>query len=558
MSTSHSSSKQGGAGCGCGSSGTAGTALAAPCSCAGAGCAACSTAGFVRPRFFAGQLLTEDDLQAMADYIVSKNRLHNRHFMGDGVVCGLAVTCNPCGGGKVVVHPGHALDCCGNDLVLECAVELDANAMVRDLRRSQLAGHDCGDPCADVKADGKPGANDTKNLARHYDLYVRYSEQASEPVAPYATDEACGSGCEYSRVREGVSFELRCADDMDAPDGFIKRVLACLKGNRTLLQALTKLFESTATGADVANAREMFLDVLDSRATLTDCQLRASVIAVAIPAQGAPIDAARTALLTAFVELLRDCACQAVLPPCAPCDDTGVLLARIEMRDCVVQDICNLERKFVLTGPNLRYWLPLDLIGEVMEEACCGEIDIRTPTPTPTPTPPPPPPPITGIIARSNTGAGNTGNTGTSTGTSAGSTKGNDALLDQLGAYMMTEFGLSKNDAADLAAMGDSVGKMHKAGAFDNMAPVKLGRMVKSIDLGNLLGGGGKQSGHVNSSRDDFKAENAKTMATMEQQNSELRSQLAQVMERLNKLEGAPAPAPAPDTPAGGVKKSRK
>jgi hypothetical protein len=103
--------------CGC-SGGHAGTAVAHPCSCGGGCGGACQTHGSVRPRFFAGQLLTEDDLQALSDYVRDKNRLHNRHFKGDGVVCGLQVTCSPCGDGKVVVHPGHALDCCGNDLVL--------------------------------------------------------------------------------------------------------------------------------------------------------------------------------------------------------------------------------------------------------------------------------------------------------------------------------------------------------------------------------------------------------------------------------------------------------
>ena len=546
MSTSHTSSKGAGAGCGCGGSGTAGTALASPCSCAGAGCASCATEGYVRPRFFAGQLLTEDDLQAMADYVVGKNRLHNRHFMGDGVVCGLAVTCNPCGGGKVVVTPGHALDCCGNDLVLECAVELDINAMVRELRRNQLGGHDCGDPCADIKADGTPGASDQTNQKRHYDLYVRYSEQAGEPVTPYATDEPCGSSaCEFTRVREGVRFELRCAEDMDPPDGFLKRAMACLKGNRALLQALSKLFDPEATPGDVANAKEMFLDALDKRTTLSDCQLRAAVVAVAIPAEGASVEPARNALLVAFIELVRDCACMAILPPCAPCDDTGVLLARVEMRECVVQGICNLERKFVLTGPNLRYWLPLDLIGEALEEACCGEIDVPGRTPLPTPQPLPNSSTVPRAIA-----------SGASASTAASSNgKPADPLLDQIGAYMLTEFSLSKNDAVDFEAMAASVGKMHKAGAFDSMAPVRLGRMAQKIDVASVLGIRQQAGGQTPGRDDSAKA----AIAAMEQHNAELRTQLAQVMERLSKLESAPAPdTPAPDTPATGVKKTRK
>ena len=49
-----------------------------------------------RPRFFAGQLLTEEDLNRLDHYIVEKNKLHNRYLHGWGVVCGLEVVCHPC------------------------------------------------------------------------------------------------------------------------------------------------------------------------------------------------------------------------------------------------------------------------------------------------------------------------------------------------------------------------------------------------------------------------------------------------------------------------------
>jgi hypothetical protein len=102
--------------------------------------------GIVRPRFFAGQLLTEDDLQLLSDYVGQKNRLHNRHLFGAGVVCGLEVTCDPCGDGRVIVQPGYALDCCGNDLTLSCPQVVDLNALVRKLRKD-----DCVDPCPEPK-----------------------------------------------------------------------------------------------------------------------------------------------------------------------------------------------------------------------------------------------------------------------------------------------------------------------------------------------------------------------------------------------------------------------
>src|SRR3954471_15217075 len=70
-----------------------------------------------RPRFFAGQLLTEEDLNRLERYIVEKNKLHNRYLHGWGVVCGLEVSCHPCQG-FVTVTSGYALSPCGDDIVV--------------------------------------------------------------------------------------------------------------------------------------------------------------------------------------------------------------------------------------------------------------------------------------------------------------------------------------------------------------------------------------------------------------------------------------------------------
>lgn len=168
----------------------------------GCGCGGASAwpSAFVRPRFFAGQLLTEDDLTLLVDYTTAKTRLHNRNVLGPGVVCGFEVGCDPCGGGHVVVRPGHALDCCGNDIVLSCKESVDVAALVRDLRVSSL-GVRCDDSCDDGR--------------RGYGLYVRYEETPVDPVAPYATEEPCpGPGCAPSRVREGFRFLVKY-DDAD-------------------------------------------------------------------------------------------------------------------------------------------------------------------------------------------------------------------------------------------------------------------------------------------------------------------------------------------------------
>ena len=214
--------------CGCGGSG--GSTQGCGCGCGGGGgCQSCQDVVYVRPQFFAGQLLTEADLQLLGDYTVAKNRLHNRYLFGDGVVCGLFVTCPPCASGKVTVKPGYALDCCGNDIVVSCPVELDINQMARQLKT------DCADPCAGTtktNAGNPPGmavASKPSSPARRYCLYIDYCEQPSDAVAPYATGDTCGQAtCEPTRIRENFRFELRCPAEDDCDPGFAGRVRDCL------------------------------------------------------------------------------------------------------------------------------------------------------------------------------------------------------------------------------------------------------------------------------------------------------------------------------------------
>src|SRR6516165_3316120 len=87
----------------------------------GPACQPCPDCGglecLCRPRFFAGQLLTEQDLNRLENYILAKNRLHNRYLVGHGVVCGLEATCSPCAN-TVSVSAGYAIDPCGNDIIV--------------------------------------------------------------------------------------------------------------------------------------------------------------------------------------------------------------------------------------------------------------------------------------------------------------------------------------------------------------------------------------------------------------------------------------------------------
>ncbi|MGI9303096.1 MAG: hypothetical protein ACR2RB_10365 [Gammaproteobacteria bacterium] len=517
----------------------------------------CNEGVLIQPRFFSGQLLTDDDLQALTNYVVTRQRLHNRFLVGSGVGCGLLVSCHPCGGGRVIVQPGYAVDCCGNEILVPCDVELDINAMVRDLRFSKH-GYDCGDPCVDthdpdpVSQPGQPlpggtsfpaTRRDPKKDAQQYCLYVNYCEQPSDLVAPYTQDDSCAVTCEPSRIREGFSFELRCPSEEPDPPSVVDRIRCCiadldeadrnaadiergqlqirrnhlgvmahqqqvaaqftdadlqlimsaagpiadvtvsatahsdkpvsgdeqklrrrldqvqalgvaiarfrlqdestqaalleqhagladkLDTNHSLLNELAPALAEQAkvvlssplertvakavvdntikyidpqlpvterqsiegsifaySGVSSAAATSRLNDILarfktwllrrmDQCPPTGQCCLIEEVQSIVIPTGDTSDETtirAAERLSRALIRYLLDCICSALLPPCPDCDDPAVKLACLDVIDCKVDNICNLERTFLLTEHNLRYWIPLlHQIGEAFESACC-------------------------------------------------------------------------------------------------------------------------------------------------------------------------------------------
>lgn len=82
----------------------------------------CPPSPLKRVHYFQGQLLRVDDLQAEQEYLQERLRRHNRCFHGWGVVCGLELSVT---GSRVVITPGLALDCMGNEVVLSELLSLD-------------------------------------------------------------------------------------------------------------------------------------------------------------------------------------------------------------------------------------------------------------------------------------------------------------------------------------------------------------------------------------------------------------------------------------------------
>jgi hypothetical protein len=68
-----------------------------------------------RPHFFAGKLLTAEDLTQEQTYFLEKSKRHNRSLHGFGIVFGLRVTTDA---GRIKIGAGMALDCAGNEIVI--------------------------------------------------------------------------------------------------------------------------------------------------------------------------------------------------------------------------------------------------------------------------------------------------------------------------------------------------------------------------------------------------------------------------------------------------------
>src|SRR5438132_2909097 len=123
-----------------------------------------------RPRFFAGQLLTEQDLNRLDHYITEKHKLHNRHLWGSGVVCGLEVRCAPCDE-LVTVTPGYALSPCGEDIVVCKPDTVDICALIARCR-------------TDTEPDCRPyaGQDSCGDVIEDWILAIRYAESPSRGI----------------------------------------------------------------------------------------------------------------------------------------------------------------------------------------------------------------------------------------------------------------------------------------------------------------------------------------------------------------------------------------
>jgi hypothetical protein len=173
----------------------------------------CNLGDLVQPHFFCGQLLTDQDLTTLLRWAQDKFRL-NRYRDGWGVVCGLSVHCDPKRDNHVIVTPGYALDCCGDDIVVsqETAVDLSEACRKGSDPCSELTGGEAGEgTTASPESFTMLGLSAPQGELRTVDLFIRYREVQSDPQTALGRS-VCKevARCEYARTKEAFAFALEC------------------------------------------------------------------------------------------------------------------------------------------------------------------------------------------------------------------------------------------------------------------------------------------------------------------------------------------------------------
>lgn len=172
-----------------------------------------------RPRYFARQLITPDDLNLEQDYFRAKLRWHNRLLHGWGVVCGVRVCLVPKSKEngtqferwKVRVSPGYILGPYGDEIIIDCMRTFD-------LRTRGLTGI-TGEPCVDAI---DPWCSEVVQKPDIDTLYVavKYKQIAARPVRVQPVGCGCDdSDCENSRLVDGYEIGVLtyCPDSHQSP-----------------------------------------------------------------------------------------------------------------------------------------------------------------------------------------------------------------------------------------------------------------------------------------------------------------------------------------------------
>jgi hypothetical protein len=158
-----------------------------------------------RPRYYARQLVTPEDMTLEQDYFRAKMRRHNRFLHGWGVVCGASVVAAN-QAWKVIVKSGYVLGPFGDEIYIDSDQCVDVRTPCTPPASS---GGDC------EEAQPAPPANATQYIA------VQYVERQTRLLRVPLGGCGCNdNACEYSRYCDSYQICVldHCANASDAPN----------------------------------------------------------------------------------------------------------------------------------------------------------------------------------------------------------------------------------------------------------------------------------------------------------------------------------------------------
>ena len=363
-----------------------------------------------RPRFFCGQILTDEDLNRLEHYIIEKNKLHNRYLHGWGVACGMEVSCHPCEG-FVTVKAGYALSPCGNDIVVCRDEAVNICELLRKCRDDMQRHWEC-DPAW-------PAPQPDCDQDQEWVLYICYEEKPSRGITALRGSSApaccsscscggssgCGCGCHDQRGQqmksgyrpvqkraalpqceptitcEGYDFQIRKAPKrQETPDlgRLVNRVTNCVRELAEIKARVTP----QSTVADLKEVREDLLFFLERHGISKCDEFKALLKPFHVEDVGVAVAQVNDLIRSA----LQECLCAALLPPCPDfVHDDCVPIATVNANmagGCRILRICNWKnRRMVPTVPSLQYWFEGMLrrpgVAEELAILCCNPADQR-------------------------------------------------------------------------------------------------------------------------------------------------------------------------------------
>jgi hypothetical protein len=355
--------------------------------------------GLTRTRFFDGMFLTQADLENEQVYWRMKRRLTNR-ALGSGVVWGLRLDFDK-PTQTYMLGPGYALDCCGNDLVVECPLQITQSELFKRSQDYLLRAK----AAAAQPSLGSAGNAEMIVINYTYASVVLQYVECPDAIRPVHRD-ACtpsGSSCEPSRIRESCRLLLvpPCANACGCdPTASFKNKLLNVLGKVGL-----KPLEKATTNATAASMPSMscraekqtlgsllllflhgYLAGADTNDVSPQSRLMASYALYNAAAWLWDVDLSSLGdeALTEVSNTINQAAqdlCHGLLYPGPRCRDDihGVYLGEIAMtaNGTVAGFSPWLCRREVLTGPLLNWWLcqfgfpPLDVkVNQIAWDNC--------------------------------------------------------------------------------------------------------------------------------------------------------------------------------------------